>query len=164
MNQLLSNNINNNDHNKFSGILEQSLMYYHTTLRNVGLYTSISIALFTFSKFFADSYHYNTKLIRILIRLLSIFVLSIACYMCFNLYRDILNLNKFHPKMVENNLIDVDNWQSLLIFIFIILFSLLMVCCYAFFVDILHNRFNYNKNDLMKGQKAFKKHMSSIAK
>ena len=53
---LLSSNINSNNDNSnnninFSGILKDTLMYYQTTLRNVGLYTSISIALFTFSKF-----------------------------------------------------------------------------------------------------------------
>tara|TARA_B100000902_G_scaffold399823_1_gene472803 strand:- start:5266 stop:5757 length:492 start_codon:yes stop_codon:yes gene_type:complete len=163
MNQLLSNNSNNNEDVKFSGILKATLMYYHTTLRNVGLYTSISIALFTFSKFFADTHRYNTKFIRIIIRLLSIFLLSVACYMCFNLYLDILNLDKFNPKMLENNLIDINKWHYILIFVFIILFTLLLVCCFVFSLDIVHNRFQ-NKIDIMKGSMALKKKNFSISR
>lgn len=141
-----------NSDNNLTDILKNTLMYYQTTLRNVGLYTSISIALFSFSKFFVEYHHYNSKFIRICIRLLSIFVLSCACYICFNLYRDINNLRTFNPSIDTNKIIDVEKWHQLLIFILIVLSTLLLICIYVFILDIINNHFK-NTNIKLKNKK-----------
>ena len=145
---------------KFDGSIKDTIMYYQTTLRNVGLYTSVSVALFTFSKFFADTLQYNSKTIRILIRLLSIFVLGISCYMCYNLYNDVTNLKKY-TNLHNNNskLIDIDNWHNLLLFVFFVLIALLFICMYVFYIDLHYNKFNIgnlkHKSNIGRKIKAF---------
>lgn len=145
---------------KFDGNIKDTIMYYQTTLRNVGLYTSVSVALFTFSKFFADTLQYNSKTIRILIRLLSIFVLGISCYMCYNLYNDVTNLKKY-TNLHNNNskLIDIDNWHNLLLFVFFVLIALLFICMYVFYIDLRYNRFKItnftNKSKISRKMKEF---------
>ena len=128
---------------KFDGNIKDTIMYYQTTLRNVGLFTSVSVALFTFSKFFADTLQYNSKTIRIFIRLLSIFVLGISSYMCYNLYNDVSNLKKY-TNLHNNNtkLIDIDNWHNLLLFVLFVLIVLLFICIYVFYTDVRYNRFH----------------------
>ena len=52
------------------------LMYYHTTLRNVGLYTSVSLALLGYSRFYRGQiYLYNVSFI-----LLSLLLLILTVY------------------------------------------------------------------------------------
>ena len=52
------------------------LMYYHTTLRNVGLYTSVSLALLGYSRFYRGRiFIYNISFI-----LLSLFLLILTIY------------------------------------------------------------------------------------
>lgn len=47
------------------------LMYYHTTLRNVGLYTSVSLALLGYSRFYRGKiYLYNISFILLSLTLL----------------------------------------------------------------------------------------------
>ena len=145
---------------KFDGSIKDTIMYYQTTLRNVGLFTSVSVALFTFSRFFADTLQYNSKTIRILIRLLSIFVLGISCYMCYNLYNDVSNLKKY-TNLYNNNskLIDIDNWHNLLLFVFFVLIALLFICMYVFYIDLHYNKFHIanlkNKSNIGKKMKSF---------
>jgi len=146
---------------KFDGNIKDTVMYYQTTLRNVGLYTSVSVALFTFSKFFADTLQYNSKTIRIFIRLLSIFVLGISSYMCYNLYNDVSNLKKYTNLHNNNNtkLIDIDNWHNLLLFVLFVLIVLLFICIYVFYTDVRYNRFHVgnltHKSNFGKKMKAF---------
>ena len=146
---------------KFDGSIKDTIMYYQTTLRNVGLYTSVSVALFTFSKFFADTLQYNSKTIRIFIRLLSIFVLGISSYMCYNLYNDVSNLKKYTNLHNNNNtkLIDIDNWHNLLLFVLFVLIVLLFICIYVFYIDVRYNRFYVgnltHKSNFGKKMKAF---------
>lgn len=146
---------------KFDGNIKDTIMYYQTTLRNVGLYTSVSVALFTFSKFFADTLQYNSKTIRILIRLLSIFVLVISCYMCYNLYNDVSNLKQYTNLHNTNNskLIDIDNWHNLLLFVFFVLIALLFICIYVFYIDLHYNKFHIgnlkHKSNIGKKIKTF---------
>jgi len=136
-------------------------MYYQTTLRNVGLYTSVSVALFTFSRFFAETQYNSTKLAGILIRPLSIFILAISCYMCYNLYNDVSNLKKYTNLHNNNNtkLIDIDNWHNLLLFVLFVLIVLLFICIYVFYIDVRYNRFYVgnltHKSNFGKKMKAF---------
>lgn len=52
------------------------LMYYHTTLRNVGLYTSVSLALLGYSRFYRGQiFLYNISFI-----LLSLVLISLTIY------------------------------------------------------------------------------------
>lgn len=52
------------------------LMYYHTTLRNVGLYTSVSLALLGYSRFYRGQiFLYNVSFI-----LLSLVLISLTIY------------------------------------------------------------------------------------
>lgn len=146
---------------KFDGSIKDTIMYYQTTLRNVGLYTSISVALFTFSRFFADTQYNSTKLAGILIRPLSIFILAISCYMCYNLYNDVSNLKQYTNLHNTNNskLIDINNWHNLLLFVLFILIALLFILIYIFYIDISYNRFKIttltNKPKISRKMKEF---------
>ena len=146
---------------KFDGSIKDTVMYYQTTLRNVGLYTSVSVALFTFSRFFAETQYNSTKLAGILIRPLSIFILAISCYMCYNLYNDVSNLKQYTNLHNTNNskLIDINNWHNLLLFVLFVLIVLLFIFIYVFYIDILYNRFKItnftNKPNISKKMKEF---------
>lgn len=65
------------------------VMMYHTALRNIGLYTSLSFALLGISRFYRKKnlFIYNVGFI-----LLSICFLSIAIYIADNLVKDITSL------------------------------------------------------------------------
>jgi hypothetical protein len=66
---------------------KELIMMFHTALRNVGLYTSISFALLGISRFYRTNkkiYIYNIGFIS-----LSILFLSIAIYLSNNLINDI---------------------------------------------------------------------------
>ena len=129
---------------KFDGSIKDTVMYYQTTLRNVGLYTSVSVALFTFSRFFAETQYNSTRLAGILIRPLSIFILAISCYMCYNLYNDVSNLKQYTNlhNTTNSKLIDIDNWHNLLLFVLFVLIVLLFICIYVFYTDVRYNRFH----------------------
>lgn len=146
---------------KFDGNIKDTIMYYQTTLRNVGLYTSVSVGLFTFSRFFAETQYNSTKLAGILIRPLSIFILAISCYMCYNLYNDVSNLKQYTNLHNTNNskLIDIDNWHNLLLFVLFVLIALLFIFIYVFYIDISYNRFKItnftNKPNISRKMKEF---------
>jgi hypothetical protein len=66
------------------------LMYYQTTIRNVGLYTSVSLALLGYSRFYrGKSQMYNISFI-----ILSLLLLFIAKVMCYMLIHDIKKMKK----------------------------------------------------------------------
>lgn len=117
--------------NPFSGILKDSVMYYQTTLRNVGLYTSVSIALFTFSKFFADNYLFkDSGIIKVIVRILAALVLIVSMYISFHLYIDLSNLKQYE-NIEDSHTIVIKSWINLLIFIFFIQILLLIVYIYV---------------------------------
>ena len=64
------------------------LMYYHTALRNVGLFTSISFVLLASSRF----YRGKNKIYNILFILLSLLVLLSSITICKYLIDDIKNM------------------------------------------------------------------------
>ena len=113
--------------NPFTGVLKDAAMYYQTTLRNVGLYTSISIALFTFSKFFADNYLFkNSGIIKVIVRLLAALVLIVSMNILFQLYNDFSNLKNIENINISDT-IAIAAWFNLLYFIFFIQIFLLFV-------------------------------------
>lgn len=126
--------------NPFSGILKDSVMYYQTTLRNVGLYTSISIALFTFSKFFADNYLFkDAGVIKVIVRILATLVLIVSMYISFHLYIDFSKLKNFE-NINDSNTIVISSWVNLLFFIFFIQIFLLIV-----YIFVSHQHFTNKK-------------------
>ena len=66
------------------------LMYYHTALRNVGLYTSISFALLASSRF----YRGKNKMYNILFLLLSLTILLCSVTLCKYLIDDLQNMKE----------------------------------------------------------------------
>lgn len=66
------------------------LMYYHTALRNVGLYTSISFALLASSRF----YRGKNKMYNILFLLLSLTILLCSVTLCKYLIDDLKNMKQ----------------------------------------------------------------------
>tara|TARA_B100000768_G_scaffold85549_1_gene80849 strand:- start:89 stop:427 length:339 start_codon:yes stop_codon:yes gene_type:complete len=66
------------------------LMYYHTALRNVGLYTSISFALLASSRF----YRGKNKMYNILFLLLSLTILLCSVTLCKYLIDDLQNMKQ----------------------------------------------------------------------
>jgi hypothetical protein len=66
------------------------LMFYQTSLRNVGLYTSISFALLASSRF----YRGKNKMINILFILLSLSILLCSVTMCKYLIDDLKNMKQ----------------------------------------------------------------------
>ena len=66
------------------------LMYYHTGLRNVGLYTSISFALLASSRF----YRGKNKMYNILFLLLSLTILLCSVTLCKYLIDDLQNMKQ----------------------------------------------------------------------
>ena len=61
------------------------LMFYHTSLRNVGLYTSVSLALLGYSRF----YRGKSKIYNIVFILLSLAILLCAIAICKYLIADL---------------------------------------------------------------------------
>jgi hypothetical protein len=59
-------------------------MYFHTTLRNIGLYTSLAYGSLAYSRM----YHNNTPLYDIMLILISLSFLAIAFIMNYYLYLD----------------------------------------------------------------------------
>jgi hypothetical protein len=66
------------------------LMYFHTSFRNVGLYTSMSFAALGYSRFYRD----KNELYNIYLIISSLIFISSSLYVCFNLSRDISHYQK----------------------------------------------------------------------
>lgn len=89
---------------------KDTLMFYHTSLRNVGLYTSISLALLGVSRFYREKgdFVYNTAFI-----LLSMATLFLAFSILQNLIRHVTvfkeSLNDEKEKMTVNEWLGISN-------------------------------------------------------
>ena len=77
------------------------LMYYHTTLRNVGLYTSVSLALLGYSRFYRG---------RIFIYNISFILLSL-CLLVLTIYKTQLFVNTLKVQLTELQQHD-ENYQD----------------------------------------------------
>jgi len=78
---------------------KELLMYFHTSFRNVGLYTSMSFAALGYSRYYRDKNEfYNIYLI-----VSSLIFISTSLYICFNLSRDIRHYQKdVQGKRIKN--------------------------------------------------------------
>ena len=139
------NNISNinssrgGDTDLFNNDLRDTVMYYQTTLRNIGLFTSIGIAVFTFSNFFATSYFPKKQgLIRTSVRMLAICIIISVCFMCYHLDREIVSILDKISGVKNTDIIDVTSWHNLLRFIFVVEIMILCVCVFATY----HHFFN----------------------
>ena len=95
------------------------IMMYQTTIRNVGLYTSISLATLAYSRAYRDK-GFLRNIAGIII---SICIISIAISINYYLYKDIEHFSK------KIELTVIDKWATLLPFIgimqiFIVLLNL----------------------------------------
>lgn len=122
LNKYINNQNSNNSLAEDSSLSWTILMYYQSTLRNIGIFTSISIALFTSTSFFAGNYLYkDARYMKIIVRLLAFLVLLISIYIAGHLFIDIQNLKKYIDVKKNSNIINIDSWQFLIIFILIFL-------------------------------------------
>ncbi len=80
------------------------LMFYQTSLRNVGLYTSISFALLASSRF----YRGKNKMYNILFIVLSLLVLLCSITICKYLMDDIKNMKQGLDKVKY-----VNKWENI---------------------------------------------------
>lgn len=141
------NNISNiksshsGDADLFNNDLRDTVMYYQTTLRNIGLFTSIGIAIFTFSNFFATSYFPNKHgLVRTSVRMLAICIIIAACFMCYHLDREIVSILGKISRVKNTDIIDVTSWHNLLRFIFFVEIMILCVCVFATYYHFFNKK------------------------
>ena len=82
-------------------------MFYQTALRNVGLYTSISLALLGYSRFYRGKGNilYNVAFI-----LISMMMLFLAIHI---LHKLIKHLNTFKTELSETERGVIDEWLSI---------------------------------------------------
>ena len=131
----------NGNSDLFNNDLRDTVMYYQTTLRNIGLFTSIGIAIFTFSNFFATSYFPKKKgLIKTSVRMLSISIFIAACFMCYHLDREIVSILGKISRVKNTDIIDVTSWHNLLRFIFFVEIMILCVCVFATYYHFINKK------------------------
>lgn len=80
-------------------------MYFQTSFRNVGLYTTVSFAILGYSRYYRDKIEYY----NIILILCSLIVLLISFLLNTYLYQD---LHKFKELEVEKN-IEISRWTLL---------------------------------------------------
>jgi len=69
---------------------KDALMFYQTSFRNVGLFTTISLALLGYSRFYRDKNTiYNISFI-----IISLVFILCSCYICYYLVKDLENIHK----------------------------------------------------------------------
>lgn len=138
----LDNGHDNGHDEQFNENLHDTIMYFHTALRNIGLYTSMAIAIFTFSNFFAVSYFKNQRVIvRTAVRLLAVFILIGTCWMCYSINSNLtLIIDKF-PAVKNSSIINIHHWHNLLIFIFVIEIFILVACIFATYQHFINKKY-----------------------
>jgi len=107
---------------------KDTLMYYQTSLRNVGLYTSISLALLGVSRFYRgkDNFVYNTSFILISM---------ITLFLAFSILK---NLN-LHVSVSKENLKDekqrviIDEWLAISKILQFVLIIISLFSVYTFY-------------------------------
>jgi len=145
---MMNDNASNLDHKpelkdkQFNDNLRNTVMYFHTTLRNIGLYTSVAIAIFSFSNFFAVSYfHKKRVIVRTAVRMLAVFILMGCCWMCYTLDRNLQAMIKEFDGVNNSSIINIHDWRMLLIFIFIIVIFILITCIFATYQHLINKKY-----------------------
>ena len=107
------------------------LMYYHTSIRNVALYTTVSFAALGYSRFYRE----KSKMYNILLISASIIILSIAALLNLYLYnhnQEYLDLDEFK---------DLEKWNNLNKMLFVLHTILLVLSLYTFYRNLVGNKF-----------------------
>ena len=130
------NTIKNDEEEIFSS-QENLLMYYHTSMRNIALFTSISItsllASFTYLK--NNKYLYNLE--GIILYVFSLIFTIITLFICDRLTRTI----KKHNKQNDNKYIELLDIPRILYYVNIIfLFISFMLVCKIIYKNIIHKK------------------------
>lgn len=94
------------------------LMYYHTSMRNVGLYTSVSVAMLGYSRFYRD----KIKLYNISFILISLTFLLFSLLINYHVLKMVNEMNEY-LKDAESN-IDITHLFTLP---YIIIFANILV-------------------------------------
>ena len=135
--KFIINDNNNNNINIFNDKIKNILMYYQTTLRNVGLYTTLSISIFTLSRFFKNYYSYQS----LFLRLLSFIILIVAILICKFLLDDVFILFKDYSNNYKNHeVVTLEKWSNLLFFIYFVLTLILLIFITTFIYDLNNNK------------------------
>lgn len=95
----------------FGGSTYKSLMFYNTTIRNVGLYTSISVALLGYATRLKGD---KSKLTKFFFLLASTAFLSIAIYLNYIMYTI---LHEYRQSSIKNQE-DLKPWMNISLVIF----------------------------------------------
>ena len=96
----------------------KSLTLFHTTLRNIGLFTSVSLALLGYSRYYRDK---GNKLYNIAFVLISIFCLMISMSILHNMEKT--NKIKLHNLNNEDKKV-LNEWLILQVYIKYMLYSI----------------------------------------
>lgn len=104
-------------------------MYYHTSLRNIGLYTSISLALLAYSRVYRDKNNFYNLIILFAAIIINIVALLINLY----LTRDIKD---YLRKMKKTDEKEFQQWLNLLKIILFVNISLLFLSSFTGFKEI----------------------------
>ena len=105
----------------------KSLTLFHTTLRNIGLFTSISLALLGYSRYYREK---GNKIYNIAFVLISMFCLMIAINILHNMEKT--NKIKLHNLGKEDTKI-LNDWLILQIYIKYMLYSIFGFSVYTLF-------------------------------
>lgn len=111
--------------------IQTIILYYQSTLRNVLLIISVSIALFSLPKISFNNYFLNKyKIFKTLIRITAIFMLLLSFYICFYLFIDVNRMNNYIDPLQKNLYVNINNWIFLLVFILFTIF--ILFCIYVY--------------------------------
>ena len=104
---------------------KEMLMFYHTTLRNVGLYTSVAFGTLGYSRVYRkNSYYYTNTLI--IISLIFTFIAFSINYILLNELYDFSNNS-------DDNVTRIEKWimiPEIILFVEVILMALAMITLY----------------------------------
>lgn len=104
-------------------------MYYHTSLRNIGLYTSISLALLGYSRVYRD----KNNLYNLIILFAAIIINLVALLINLYLTRD---LKSYLRKMKKRDETEFQQWLNLLKIILCVNISLLFLSSFTGFKEL----------------------------
>jgi hypothetical protein len=111
--------------------IQTIILYYQSTLRNVLLIISVSIALFSLPQIFFNNYFFNKyKIFKTLVRITAIFMLLLSFYICFYLFIDVNRMNNYIDPFIKNLYVNINNWIILLVFILFTIF--ILFCIYVY--------------------------------
>ena len=83
---------------------KEILMYYHTSLRNVGLFTSVAVAMSAYSSRIRN----NNELKSFIVYLAHFLFLALAIYINYLLINDLQNAKKAYSAVIEGRWIWVN--------------------------------------------------------